>query len=65
MLEAERRDHRRIARDGPVSPPEEAVGSVFWHPKAEALSPSEAYTRRRPMRLVIGGEDPALLDRSF
>jgi threonyl-tRNA synthetase len=47
--EAEKRDHRRIGREmGLFHLQEEAVGSVFWHPKGWKLYRTvEAYMRRR------------------
>jgi threonyl-tRNA synthetase len=47
--EAERRDHRRIGKEmGLFHLQEEAVGSVFWHPKGWKLYRTvEAYMRRR------------------
>ncbi|MGG5808679.1 threonine--tRNA ligase [Falsiroseomonas sp. CW058] len=47
--EAEKRDHRRIGREmGLFHLQEEAVGSIFWHPKGWKLYRTvEAYMRRR------------------
>ena len=47
--EAEKRDHRRIGKEmGLFHLQEEAVGSVFWHPKGWRLYRNvEAYVRRR------------------
>jgi threonyl-tRNA synthetase len=47
--EAEKRDHRRIGREMDLFHlQEEAVGSVFWHPKGWRLYRTvEAYLRRR------------------
>ncbi len=47
--EAEKRDHRRIGKEmGLFHLQEEAVGSVFWHPKGWKLYRTvEAYMRRR------------------
>ncbi|MDE8344829.1 MAG: threonine--tRNA ligase, partial [Acidocella sp.] len=47
--EAERRDHRRIGREMDLFHiQEEAVGSIFWHPKGWKLYRTvEAYMRRR------------------
>jgi threonyl-tRNA synthetase len=47
--EAEKRDHRKIGREmGLFHLQEEAVGSVFWHPKGWKLYRTvEAYMRRR------------------
>ena len=68
LEEAERRDHRRIGRDmGLFHLQEEAVGSVFWHPKGWKLYRiTEDYMRRR---LDASGyqevRTPQLLDRSL
>ena len=68
LEEAERRDHRRIGREmGLFHLQEDAVGSVFWHPKGWQLyRRSEAYMRRR---LDAGGyqevKTPQLVDRSL
>ncbi|MCS6931976.1 MAG: threonine--tRNA ligase [Acetobacteraceae bacterium] len=49
LEEAERRDHRRIGREMDLFHlQEEAVGSVFWHPKGWRLYRTvESYMRRR------------------
>ena len=49
LEEAEKRDHRRIGKEmGLFHLQEEAVGSVFWHPKGWKLYRTvEAYMRRR------------------
>jgi threonyl-tRNA synthetase len=49
LEEAEKRDHRKIGREmGLFHLQEEAVGSVFWHPKGWKLYRTvEAYMRRR------------------
>ncbi|MSP00021.1 MAG: threonine--tRNA ligase [Acetobacteraceae bacterium] len=66
LEEAERRDHRRIGKDmGLFHLQEEAVGSVFWHPKGWKLyRRTEDYLRRR---LDAAGyqevRTPQLLDR--
>ena len=66
LEEAERRDHRRIGRDMDLFHiQEEAVGSVFWHPKGWALyRTAEDYMRRR---LDANGyqevKTPQLVDR--
>ena len=54
LEEAERRDHRRIAKEMDLFHlQEEAAGSVFWHPKGWKLyRNAEAYLRRR---LEAGG----------
>ncbi|MBU6498742.1 MAG: threonine--tRNA ligase, partial [Rhodospirillales bacterium] len=68
LEEAERRDHRRIGKDmGLFHLQEEAVGSVFWHPKGWKLyRTAEDYMRRR---LDAGGyqevKTPQLLDRAL
>ena len=68
LEEAERRDHRRIGRELDLFHlGEEAVGSVFWHPKGWALFRAiEDYMRRR---LAGAGyqevKGPLLLDRSL
>ena len=68
LEEAERRDHRRIGKDmGLFHIQEEAVGSIFWHPKGWKLyRTAEAYMRRR---LDASGylevRTPQLVDRVF
>ena len=68
LEEAEKRDHRRIGRDmGLFHLQEEAVGSVFWHPKGWKLyRTSETYVRRR---LEANGyveiKTPQLVDRAL
>ena len=68
LEEAERRDHRRIGKDmGLFHLQEEAVGSVFWHPKGWKLyRTTEDYMRRR---LDEAGyqevRTPQLVDRSL
>jgi threonyl-tRNA synthetase len=68
LEEAERRDHRRLGRELELFHiGEEAVGSVFWHPKGWTLYRLiEAYMRRR---LDAAGyqevRGPLLLDRSL
>jgi threonyl-tRNA synthetase len=68
LEESERRDHRRIGKDmGLFHFQEEAVGSVFWHPKGWKLyRTAEAYMRRR---LDAAGyqevKTPQLLDRAL
>ena len=49
LEEAERRDHRRIGKDMELFHiQEEAVGSIFWHPKGWKLyRTAEGYMRRR------------------
>ena len=66
LEEAERRDHRRLGREMDLFHlQEEAVGSVFWHPKGWTLWRAiEDYMRRR---LDAAGysevRTPQLLDR--
>jgi threonyl-tRNA synthetase len=66
--EAERRDHRRIGKEMDLFHiQEEAVGSVFWHPKGWRLYRTvEAYMRRR---LEAAGYEevrtPQLVDRKL
>jgi threonyl-tRNA synthetase len=66
LEEAEKRDHRRIGRElGLFHLQEEAVGSVFWHPKGWKLyRTAEEYMRRR---LDAAGylevKTPQLVDR--
>jgi threonyl-tRNA synthetase len=68
LEEAERRDHRRIGKEmGLFHIQEEAVGSVFWHPKGWKLyRTTEAYMRRR---LDAAGyqevRTPQLVDRAL
>jgi len=68
LEEAERRDHRRIGKEMDLFHiQEEAVGSVFWHPKGWKLYRTvEAYMRRR---LEAAGYEevrtPQLLDRKL
>jgi threonyl-tRNA synthetase len=68
LEEAERRDHRRLGRELDLFHiGEEAVGSVFWHPKGWRLFRIiENYLR---MRLDAAGylevKGPQLLDRSL
>jgi threonyl-tRNA synthetase len=68
LAEAERRDHRRLGREmGLYHLQEEAVGSVFWHPKGWTLWRTvEDYLRRR---LDGAGyqevKTPQMIDRSL
>jgi len=68
LAEAERRDHRRIGREmGLFHLQEEAVGSVFWHPKGWRLYRRvESYMQRR---LNAAGyqevRTPQLVDRAL
>ena len=62
LEEAERRDHRRIAKEMDLFHlQEEAAGSVFWHPKGWKLyRTAEAYHAAAAGRgRLPGGEDPA------
>jgi threonyl-tRNA synthetase len=68
LEEAERRDHRRIAKEMDLFHfQEEAAGSAFWHPKGWKLyRTAEAYMRRR---LDAAGyqevRTPQLVDRAL
>ena len=68
LEEAERRDHRRLGREMDLFHiQEEAVGSIFWHPKGWTLyRMAERYMRRR---LDEGGyvevKTPQLVDRTL
>jgi len=68
LEEAEKRDHRRLGRELDLfHQQEEAVGSVFWHPKGWTLYRTiENYIRRR---LEAAGyvevRTPQLVDRSL
>jgi len=68
LEEAERRDHRKLGRELDLFHlQEEAVGSVFWHPKGWTLYRAiEDYMRRRLGR--VGYQEvrgPLLLDRTL
>ncbi len=68
LAEAERRDHRRIAREMDLyHVQEEAVGSIFWHPNGWRLyRAAEAYLRRR--QDAAGYQEvrtPQLVDRAL
>ena len=68
LEEAERRDHRRIGREMDLFHiQEEAVGSIFWHPKGWRLyRVLQDYMRR--MQDAAGYEEvrtPQLVDRSL
>jgi len=66
LEEAEKRDHRRIGREmGLFHLQEEAVGSVFWHPKGWALyRVIEDFMRRRLDRTDYQEvKTPQLVDR--
>ncbi len=68
LEEAERRDHRRLGRDLDLFHlGEEAVGSVFWHPKGWTLFRIiENYVRSRLERAGYQEvKGPLLLDRSL
>ena len=68
LEEAEKRDHRRLGREMELfHQQEEAVGSVFWHPKGWVLYRAiEDYLRRR---LDAAGyleiKTPQLIDRAL
>jgi threonyl-tRNA synthetase len=66
LEEAEKRDHRRLGQQLDLfHQQEEAVGSVFWHPKGYALWRAvEDYIRRRLDRAgYVEVKTPQLLDR--
>ncbi len=66
LEEAEKRDHRRVGRElGLFHTQEEAVGSVFWHPKGHTLWRTvEAYMRDRLEQSgYVEVKTPQLLDR--
>jgi len=68
LEEAERRDHRRIGREmGLFHMQEEAVGSVFWHPKGWTLYRAvEEYIRARLDRTgYVEVKTPMLVDRAL
>jgi len=68
LEEAEKRDHRRIGREMDLFHlGEEAVGSVFWHPKGWRLYRTlEGYLRKRLERVGYSEvRSPQLLDRSL
>jgi threonyl-tRNA synthetase len=68
LEEAEKRDHRRIGRElGLFHLQEEAVGSVFWHPKGWTLYRTiEAYIRKRlDTAGYVEVHTPQLVDRSL
>jgi len=68
LEEAEKRDHRRLGRElGLFHQQEEAVGSVFWHPKGWTLWLTiERYVRERLARHGYAEvKTPQLLDRSL
>ena len=66
LEEAEKRDHRRVGRElGLFHTQEEAVGSVFWHPKGHTLWRAvETYMRDRLEQAgYVEVKTPQLLDR--
>ena len=68
LEEAEKRDHRRLGRELDLFHlQEEAVGSVFWHPKGWTLYRTiESYIRRRLERTgYVEVRTPQLVDRSL
>jgi threonyl-tRNA synthetase len=68
LEEAERRDHRRIGREMDLFHiQEEAVGSIFWHPKGWKLYRTlEAYMRRRQEAAAYQEvKTPQLVDRTL
>jgi threonyl-tRNA synthetase len=68
LEEAEKRNHRRIGREMDLFHlQEEAVGSVFWHPKGWRLYRKlETYLRRRLDRAgYLEVRTPQLVDRSL
>jgi threonyl-tRNA synthetase len=68
LEEAEKRDHRRLGRELDLfHQQEEAVGSVFWHPKGWTLyRVIEGYLRRRLERHGYREvRTPQLIDRSL
>jgi threonyl-tRNA synthetase len=68
LEEAEKRDHRRLGRELDLfHQQEEAVGSVFWHPKGWTLWRTiETYLRRRLEHAgYVEVKTPQLLDRAL
>jgi len=68
LEEAEKRDHRRIGKEMELFHlQEEAVGSVFWHPKGWALYRTvERYMRNRLEQAgYLEVKTPQLLDRAL
>jgi len=68
LEEAEKRDHRRLGREMNLFHiQEEAVGSVFWHPKGWQLYRTiEAYVRRRLEKEgYVEVKTPQLVDRAL
>ena len=68
LEEAEKRDHRRLGRELDLfHQQEEAVGSVFWHPKGWTLYRTiESYLRDRLEKSgYLEVKTPQLIDRSL
>jgi threonyl-tRNA synthetase len=68
LEEAEKRDHRRLGRELDLfHQQEEAVGSVFWHPKGWTLyRVVEGYLRHRLEQAgYVEVKTPQLIDRSL
>ncbi len=68
LEEAEKRDHRRLGRELDLfHQQEEAVGSVFWHPKGWTLYRTiESYLRNRLDKSgYLEVKTPQLIDRSL
>ncbi|HEX7970523.1 MAG TPA: threonine--tRNA ligase, partial [Stellaceae bacterium] len=68
LEEAEKRDHRRLGRELDLfHQQEEAVGSVFWHPKGWTLYRTiESYLRRRLDKSgYLEVRTPQLIDRAL
>lgn len=68
MEEAEKRDHRRLGKEMNLFHlQEEAVGSVFWHPKGwELYRAVERYLRKRLEAAdYVEVKTPQLIDRSL
>ena len=66
LEEAEKRDHRKLGRElGLFHTQEEAVGSVFWHPKGHTLWRNiETYMRGRLQEAgYVEVKTPQLIDR--
>ncbi|HLN24963.1 MAG TPA: threonine--tRNA ligase, partial [Patescibacteria group bacterium] len=68
LEEAEKRDHRRLGREMELfHQQEEAVGSVFWHPKGWTLwRVVEGYIRRKlEQNDYVEVKTPQMVDRSL
>ncbi|MBT3793585.1 MAG: threonine--tRNA ligase [Rhodospirillales bacterium] len=68
LEEAERRDHRRLGRSmGLFHMQEEAMGSIFWHPKGWQLYRTvESYIRERlEAENYVEVKTPTLVDRGL